>query len=368
MAGSEVSRAGRIGLLVVANLAVIGVLFALLEGCASLVVIGHDIVTTPGVPERTHNHVEHDTLLGWVNRPDVHLPDAYGAGRTVSTNRQRFRGMRDYAEHVPAGRLRIICSGDSFTFGYGVGDGDAWCARLTDLDARLETINMGLGGYGVDQAYLWYMRDGMRFDHDMQIFAFVTDDFHRMRADRFMGYGRPLLDMRGDSIVVTNVPVPQTSWLARRQARHGESIARLRIVRVLRRATGMAGDARAAANAARNAREDERVRRVVARIFAELRRANDVRGSRLVLVYLPGTWDYWRDTATDRWREFIRAEASRQDLLLLDLVEELRRVAPTQVDGLYDPNAHFSIAGNEWAARVLYERLRPVIDSLAARQ
>ena len=28
---------------------------------------------------------------------------------------------------------------------------------------------MGQGGYGIDQAYLWYKRDGTKLDHDVQI-------------------------------------------------------------------------------------------------------------------------------------------------------------------------------------------------------
>jgi hypothetical protein len=343
--------------LVVVNVLVFVVLLALLEGAASLLFIGNEILRTPGVPEDTH--AEHDELLGWVNRPDVHLPDMYGPGVDVRINSQRFRSDRDFSRDVPEGKLRIICSGDSFTFGYGVANEEVWCQRLAVLDTGLETINMGLGGYGVDQAYLWYMRDGTRFDHDVQIFAFLTDDFRRMRSDRFMGYGKPFLALHDDSLVVTNAPVPRTSWLARRWALHRETVARLDIVRLSRRllrlddGTGGSGNER---------REDERLREVVARIFADLRLANEDRQSRLVLVYFPGAWDYMGNAHTDAWRAFVAEEATRQGILFLDLVEELRRIPPTEVDALYAPNAHFSVSGNEWAARVVQRRLAPLLD------
>jgi hypothetical protein len=208
-------------ILVLVNTVVIVLLFALLEGAASLLLTGVEIIRTDAVPE--HQHAEHDPLLGWVNLPNVHLPDIYGPGVAVRTNSQRFRSDRDFTTAVPAGRTRIICSGDSFTFGYGVDNADTWCERLVALDPRLETVNMGLGGYGVDQAYLWYMRDGTPLDHDLHLFVFLTDDFRRMRSDRFMGYGKPFLDVRDDSLVVANLPVPNTSWLARRRALHGET-------------------------------------------------------------------------------------------------------------------------------------------------
>ena len=221
---------------------------------------------------------------------------------------------------------------------------------------------MGLGGYGVDQAYLWYRRDGTRLDHDLQLLSVLTADFRRMRSDRFMGYGKPLLAVRNDSLVITNLPVPRTSWLTRRRALHGETLGRLNMVRLARRLLGLDN----VPDADARTQETERLRAVAALIFADLDQLNTARNSRLVLVYLPGAWDYRPDADTDAWRSFVRAEAARRDITLFDLVEELRRVPPTEVDALYAPNAHFSAAGNAWAAQVLYRRLQPLLDSMRA--
>lgn len=348
----------RAGILVLVNALVVMLLFALLEGAASLLLTGVEIVRTDVVPE--HQHAEHDPLLGWVNMPNVHLPDVYGPGVAVRTNAQRFRNDRDFTTAVPEGRTRIICSGDSFTFGYGVDNDDTWCERLVALDPRLETVNMGLGGYGVDQAYLWYMRDGASLDHDLHLFAVLTDDFRRMRSDRFMGYGKPFLDVHNDSLVVTNLPVPNTSWLARRRALHGETVARLNVVQLVRRLLRIDDVSRAAELAERADHADRRLHGIVARIFADLKRANDAKDSRLVLVFLPGEWDYRPDASTDAWRDFVRAEAARQGITFIDLVDEIRRLPPTEVDALYAPNAHFSVAGNAWAAAVIYRLISPL--------
>jgi hypothetical protein len=351
-----ISALRKAGLIAVVNMVMFVLLFVMLEGASSLLFVTHEIMSTPTVPERSH--VEHDRLLGWVNLPNVHLADFYGEGRDVRTNGQRFRNSEDFTRSVPPGRVRIVCSGDSFTFGYGVDDEQAWCQHLVALDPRLQTVNMGLGGYGVDQAYLWYMRDGLQFEHQLHLFVFLTDDFRRMRSDRFMGYGKPLLTVQGDSIAVANLPVPETSWFIRRRALHGETIARLSIVRLSRKLLGL-DDAAAAAE--RTGAQDAAVRDVVARIFEDLRRANEAKNSRIVLVYLPGAWDYKPDPQTDDWRRYVREEAARQGILLLDLVEEIRGVRPTQVDDLYAPNRHFSAAGNFWAAEVLYRELKPLL-------
>jgi len=81
---------------------------------------------------------------------------------------------------VPPGYLRVIGSGDSFTLGHGVANGQTWCARLEEIDPRFENVNMGQGGYGADQAYLSYRRDRRRLDRDTHIFAFISDDLHRL--------------------------------------------------------------------------------------------------------------------------------------------------------------------------------------------
>jgi hypothetical protein len=359
--GKTLATVRRAGIIVFVNVVLLVLLFALIEGAASLLFIGNEIVRTRAVPE--HQHAEHDVLLGWVNLPNVDLPDMYGPGVAVRTNAQRFRNDYDFTHAVPAGRTRIICSGDSFTFGYGVDNDDTWCERLVALDPRLETVNMGLGGYGVDQAYLWYMRDGTALDHDLHLFVFLTDDFRRMRSDRFMGYGKPFLDVRNDSLVVANLPVPETSWLARRRALHGETVARLNIVRLARRLLRLDDESRAAERAERARLADQRLHGIVARIFDELRRTNEAKDSRLVLVFLPGAWDYRPDPTTDAWREFVRRESARQGIVFLDLVEEIRQVPPTEVDRLYAPNAHFSVAGNEWAAGVLHRLLSPLLEA-----
>ena len=51
---------------------------------------------------------------------------------------------------MPPGKTRIICSGDSFTLGFGVDNEHTWPQQLAARNANLETVNMGQGGYGAD--------------------------------------------------------------------------------------------------------------------------------------------------------------------------------------------------------------------------
>jgi hypothetical protein len=214
------------------NVVVLLVLFALLEGAASLLFIANQIRRTPSAEA---SYSRYDETLGWVSRPNVSLPDVYGPGVYLRTNSQGFRNDRDFARAVPPGKTRVICSGDSFTLGFGVNNDQAWCQRIAVIDPRFETVNMGQGGYGLDQAYLWYMRGGAALDHQVHLFAFITDDFIRMQSNQFLGYGKPVLGLRNDSVVVTNQPVPKTFWFTRWRGSHAHAIGNLNIVNLARR-------------------------------------------------------------------------------------------------------------------------------------
>jgi hypothetical protein len=173
----------------------------LVEGLASVVFIarGSPEVSAPDAPWLLDDwHTEYDPELGWINKPSFRNDQMYGSGVYLQTNSQRFRNVRDFDRQVPAGKVRAVCTGDSFTLGYGVSNDNTWCELLTKKDPRFESVNMGQGGYGVDQAYLWYRRDGLALDHDALIFAFIAEDVARVARRTFQGYPKPLLALHGE--------------------------------------------------------------------------------------------------------------------------------------------------------------------------
>src|SRR5262249_33225518 len=129
-------------------------------------------------------------------------------------NAQGFRARETYERAVPAGKYRIVTLGDSYTMGYGVGDDATYPARMQALCPALQTVNMGQGGYGVAQDYLWDKRDGTKLDANLLVFAFIAHDFYRMSADNFIGYAKPVLRLKNNALAVENVPVPAT-WGSR---------------------------------------------------------------------------------------------------------------------------------------------------------
>jgi hypothetical protein len=332
-------------------------LLVLLEGASSVVLLGADLRPSPQLKERAHT--DYDTLLGWINRRNAHFPDLYGPGVGLHTNSRRFRGRRDLSDSVPPTHVRVVCSGDSYTLGWGVADDDTWCAQLARHDPRLETVNMGQGGYGLDQIYLWYRRDGERLQHQVQVVAFILHDFDRTVAPTFLGFGKPVLRLNGDTLAVGNVPVPRWSYAAPGLARYLDekraSFAELRASRLLarlkRRLSGSPGQADA----------DSAVFPVVAAIIRDLHERNRRKGSTLVLVYLPMPSDD-RSPRTDRWRRWIAGVAGPLGVEFIDLVPALRSLPAESLPPLFIGRegtglGHYSPRGNRWVANELYLRL-----------
>jgi hypothetical protein len=349
------ARAGRIVLVALWVVVLPLLAVALLEGASSLVLFIHAM--RPGA-ERIYT--EHDSLLGWVNQPNVNIPDLYGPGIYLRTNAQRFRSNHPIASRVPGGRVRMICSGDSFTLGYGVDNDHTWCERLARLNRRLETVNMGQGGYGIDQAYLWYKRDGMPLEHDVHLFAFIEGDFSRMQGETFNGYGKPVLAIRNEALTTENVPVPYRPFYAPWLTRATTALADLRASDLIRRIKKRFRPAKTPNQSA----ADSLTWQVAAKVFADLDSVNRARHSVLVLVFLPTEGD--RGNASGPWRSRVHELSDREHIALVDLVEDFQKLPADSLDRLFikageiefaGAPGHYTIVGNEWVATKLYQHL-----------
>jgi hypothetical protein len=341
--------ASRLADLAVIVLATLG-LFCVVEGCASVIYVCGQLASAPRlIPE--HRYVEYDAELGWVSRPNWFVPDLYGRGRSLRTNAQRFRSDYDFTVAVPAGRARVVCSGDSFTLGHGVSGDQAWCPQLAADEPRLETVNMGQGGYGVDQAYLWYVRDGLKLDHHAQVFAFIAHDLLRMTWTRFAGISKPLLKVVDGRIVATNTPLSTLSTRFPRAAQNAHYLLELHTLELL-------GAGRAPAP---NVAEE---RALALRILERLAEIHRQRQSDLLVVFLPVRGDYDGDPDdAAAWRAFFASELGRRGIPYLDLVAEFKKLRPEEVPPLFNPGGHYGAAGHRWVARQVAPVLRalPVV-------
>lgn len=121
--------------------------------------------------DTTQKYIHHP-VMGWAPKPLVHTPD-------VKINSQGIRSERDYSQDVPSHVIRVSTFGDSFTFGADVANDDTWESQLEEQDARFEVLNFGTGAYGLDQAYLRYLQDGVPFHSDIVIIGFMSENIYR---------------------------------------------------------------------------------------------------------------------------------------------------------------------------------------------
>ena len=108
---------------------------------------------------------------------------------------------------------RVLCSGDSFTFGHGVDEADRYGERLAELLGNVDVINMGVWGTGTDQQLLLYRDEGVKYGPDLVILAYFVENILRNGAStRFIAGGRsaskPKFVIENGELVLTNVPVP----------------------------------------------------------------------------------------------------------------------------------------------------------------
>ena len=134
---------------------------------------------------------EGDPLLLWRLKPN--LDHAYWDFTVVSTNAQSFRA--DYPIGAkPAGTFRIVCLGDSVTFGYRVPP--AWPERPKDYNPEwqpfpmllekelrkanpnrsIEVFPMAVPGYTSHQGLAWLRHDISYLQPDMVIASFGWND------------------------------------------------------------------------------------------------------------------------------------------------------------------------------------------------
>lgn len=341
------------------------VLFLLfLEGLCSSLSASYQLFSPQDHGTLSGAVMHYDEQLGWVTVPNFYRGNYFAPGIGLRTNSVGLRASEEFTPQIPVDKLRVICSGDSFTFGEGVGDDHTWCRLLESMDQRFQTVNMGESGYGVDQMYLWYRRQGAGLDHSVHVFAFIIEDFRRMQLASYVGYGKPVLRVRNGELVTENVPVPRQStalpWLERKRVQLQE----FRSVRLLGSLVGWALPAR---DAFSNGPTDQQAQ-TIDKMLENLQAIEKQKDSALLLVCLPTTVHHHEQSGpAPAWRAWIRAESAKRGIAFVDLVEDFHKLPVTMQDGMFiwpgsvhyfaEAPGHYNDEGNEWVTKELYKRL-----------
>jgi lysophospholipase L1-like esterase len=119
-----------------------------------------------------------DPDLLWVLKPGQRGVTHFGH-KPVRVNSHGMRGD-EFSLQKPRGKIRIISFGDSYTYGYGVGQDDTYPALLGQLldrsfPGRYEVLNAGVNGYGTYQE-LAYLRRAIRYQPDIITISSTYND------------------------------------------------------------------------------------------------------------------------------------------------------------------------------------------------
>jgi hypothetical protein len=295
----------------------------------------------------------YDPLLGWDLRANSHLEDFYGPSKGFFTNSKRFRNREEFSTKVPEGKIRIVCSGDSFTMGHGVTNESAWCNSLPQLDPRLEAINLGVGGYGLDQAFLRYRQDTLGLEHQIHICAFILDDIMRATTDNFFGFGKPYFKVINGELQLKNVPVPENNfhWPVL-ELRLRLFVEELSIAKSIRHWLKQKLE-----HHIRVLNENEAIE-MVSKLFESVSMLSNERRAELILVILPIASDY-DDKSADQFRKTLFDIALKKQITCLDLTRVLKsRLVRSEWNDLFiDRTGHFSEKGNQVVAQLIYSAL-----------
>jgi hypothetical protein len=143
-----------------------------------------------------------DRTLGWRN-----IGWKLHGGREESVNSQHWRSKKEFEATSP--RRRIILTGDSFVYGWSVGDDETIGAHLEqELGGEFEVLNMGARGYGLDQMALVATEIAPHYQHEAIVIAFIEDDLRRSCHDFQWELKRPRFVWRGGHVVPAGIPVP----------------------------------------------------------------------------------------------------------------------------------------------------------------
>jgi hypothetical protein len=103
--------------------------------------------------------------------------------------------------------LRIVAIGDSFVWGNDVEEDENFSAVLNTRFPGLEVLNMGVPGYGIDQAYLKYQYHGAALEPEVVLFGVYVSDYERASV-AFTAFSKPRFVTSAAGITLENQPVP----------------------------------------------------------------------------------------------------------------------------------------------------------------
>jgi lysophospholipase L1-like esterase len=298
-----------------------------------------------------------DSYLGWSGQPNQHL--RYRRPEFDTMVQLDADGWRQPEPPRPARPVhRLLVLGDSFTWGWGVSQGQVFTDLLqAALPATVAVYNRGVVGFGTGQEYLLLQREFAARAYDAVVLMFFINDLadnidgkegHRPYFEVVDGHLHP----RNQPAVAQNSPVEQFLKEHSRAYRFVD----FEVGMLKRRFAGEAADERGYREAAAVDFHDLPGYAVTARLLGAIRRLTCEHGARFLLVYIPQRSEFEADAPLPYVRSvhaMIDDIARREGIPLLDLSPRFQQQAKAGKQLIYAVDAHWTPAGHRLAADVL---------------
>jgi len=157
---------------------------------------------------------QYHSVYGYAGIPTV---EKTFMGKTITHNGKGLRGAAlGYTK--PKGVRRIAFIGDSQTWGWAVSDHETipeFTAKVINTELQVghvEVLNFGATGYGVDQSYLRLIGEGLRYQPDIVVLTYFSDnDIWETSSSEAWGVQKPYMYKKDGNFCVSNVPPPKAS-------------------------------------------------------------------------------------------------------------------------------------------------------------
>lgn len=161
----------------------------------------------------------YDPFLGWAPKPNSNSQDGlyyYNSHGIRVSHRPNKKNNNS--------PIKIALFGDSFTAAYDVPFENSWGYYLENnlkkSGFKLEVLNFGVGGYGMDQAFLRYKAVSSKFSPDIVIFGFQPENTRRnlnmirsLYNHSFFPFSKPRFVFENKIFKLINSPCPSPKKL-----------------------------------------------------------------------------------------------------------------------------------------------------------
>src|SRR5262245_37531482 len=192
--GTSIAVLRRLGLIV----------FGVLLACLGLEIVLRIVDAVPEVATPLYKFHENDPYLGWIGKPDVRA--RYRRPEFDTLVQHDADGWRQAQPPRPTNpRHRVLVLGDSFTWGWGVAQGELFTDRLQSrLPPDVAVYNRGLPGFGTAQEYLLLQRELAATHYGTVVLMFFINDLDD-NIDGRKG-GRPYFELADGQLLARNQP------------------------------------------------------------------------------------------------------------------------------------------------------------------